>query len=139
MDNTVNITPETEVPTPTQVQAPTSTQKPKREARTVQQQLQDLEAKEKELQQKKKRLKAKLSSDERKQRTKRLIETGAMTEKVFGEVNMDTLLTTKRLAAIGLIVKQILDRDICDTDLQKFFNFLDLQEKRGRFFSNAMK
>lgn len=72
-----------------------------------------LQEKQKQLKAQEKALKAKQSAEERKKRTKRLIEIGATVENVLG-------------------------RPIEQSDLPKLKDFLEQQEKRGNYFSKAM-
>lgn len=72
-----------------------------------------LQEKQKQLKAQEKALKAKQSAEERKKRTKRLIEVGATVESVLG-------------------------RPIEQFDLPKLKEFLEQQEKRGNYFSKAM-
>jgi len=103
MENTINVNSE-----------PAEQKEKKREPRTIEQQLDELEKKRKEIIEKERRLKAKISAEERKKRTKRLIEVGATVESV-----------------LGLPIEK--------EDLPKLKNFLEAQEKRGGYFSAAMK
>jgi hypothetical protein len=86
----------------------------KREKRTLEMQLDDIAKQKKQLLERERRLKAKLADDERKKRTKRLIEIGASVESVLG-------------------------RKIEKSDLPKLIGFLSQQEERGGYFSAAMK
>lgn len=72
-----------------------------------------LEQKKEQLNQQVKQLKARKSQEERKARTKRLIEIGASVESVLG-------------------------RPIEHDELPKLIDFLKTQEQRGHFFSKAM-
>lgn len=72
-----------------------------------------LQEKQKQLKAQEKALKAKQSAEERKKRTKRLIEIGATVENVLG-------------------------RPIEQSDLPKLKEFLEQQENRGNYFSKAM-
>lgn len=69
--------------------------------------------KKEQLNQQVKQLKARKSQEERKARTKRLIEIGASVESVLG-------------------------RPIEHDELPKLIDFLNTQEQRGHFFSKAM-
>ena len=81
--------------------------------RTYQEQLEEIEKKEKQLKERKRDIKAKLSAEERKARTKRLIEVGG---------------------AVESVTKRPIEKD----DLPKLIKFLEDQEKRGRFLSKAL-
>ena len=72
-----------------------------------------LEEKKEQLNQQVKQLKARKSQEERKARTKRLIE-------------------------IGAAVESVLNRPIEHDELPKLIDFLKTQEQRGHFFSKAM-
>jgi hypothetical protein len=85
----------------------------KRETRTIEMQLDELAKQKKQLIEKEKRLKAKLTEDERKKRTKRLIEIGAAVESVLGDK---------------------IEKD----DLPNLIDFLAKQEERGGYFSATM-
>jgi len=61
-----------------------NTEERKHQPRTIEMQLEDIAERKRKLTEKEKRLKAKLSTQERNKRTKRLIEIGAVTEKVIG-------------------------------------------------------
>jgi len=77
-------------------------------------QLADLAEKKKQLLEKERRLKARLAEDERKKRTKRLIEIGACVESVFSD-------------------------KIEKEDLPALIDFLKKQDERGGYFSGAIK
>jgi len=81
--------------------------------RSIDEQILDIQEKQKILKEKERRLKAKLSAAERKKRTKHLIEIGASVEYVLGN-------------------------SIEKEDLPKLIAFLESQELRGHFFSSAM-
>lgn len=82
--------------------------------RTSEEQLADIQKKIEQLKAKEKQIKARHSQEERKARTKRLIEVGATVESVLG-------------------------RSIEKEDLPKLKSFLENQEQRGQFFSKAME
>lgn len=84
------------------------------EKRSIDERIAELQAKQKQLKEQEKRLKAKQSEAERKKRTKRLIEIGGAVENVLG-------------------------RPIESKDLPKLVAFLQKQEQRGEFFSKAMQ
>lgn len=81
--------------------------------RTIDEQIKALEEKEQILKARKQQLLAKNREQERKKRTKRLIEVGATVEKVLG-------------------------RPIEHEELPKLLAFLQQQEDRGQFFTKAM-
>ena len=98
----------------------TAEDKPKtKKRRTVDEQLADLEQQAKQLAEKKKKLLAQKSSDERKKRTKRLIELGGAVCKVLNE---DT--------AEGDVMN--------DNDVADLIAFLKKQNDRGNYFTTAM-
>ena len=80
---------------------------------TIDERIEKLEEKKEQLNQQVKQLKARKSQEERKARTKRLIEIGAAVESVLG-------------------------RPIEHDELPKLIDFLKTQEQRGHFFSKAM-
>lgn len=84
------------------------------EKRSIDERIAELQAKQKQLKEQEKRLKAKQSEAERKKRTKSLIEIGGAVESVLG-------------------------RPIESEDLPKLVAFLHQQEQRGGFFSKAMQ
>lgn len=81
--------------------------------RTIEERIAELQKKQEQLKAKEKALKAKQSQQERKARTKRLIEIGGAVESVLG-------------------------KPIPKEDLPKLINFLKQQEERGQYFSRAM-
>ena len=80
---------------------------------TFTERIEALHTKQKNLKEQEKRLKARQSNEERKKRTKRLIEVGATVEGVFG-------------------------RAIEKEDLPKLASFLEAQDKRGNYFTDWM-
>lgn len=82
--------------------------------RTTGEQITDLEKRMEQMATQKKQLLARKREEERKARTKRLIIIGAEVEKILG-------------------------RSIEEKDLPKLRRFLIDQERRGRYFSNAMR
>lgn len=83
------------------------------QSRTNEERIAEIEKKLKQLQARKRAIESKAKGEERKARTKRLIEIGGAVESVLGRA----------------IEKQ---------DLHKLIGFLKQQEERGLFFSNAM-
>lgn len=81
--------------------------------KTAEEKIAELQAKRQQLLEQEKKIKAQLAADQRKARTKRLIEVGATVEKVLG-------------------------RPIEKDDLPKLAAFLEGQEIRGNYFSRAM-
>lgn len=81
--------------------------------RPTEERLADIDKKMEQLKAQKRALQARQSAEERKKRTKRLIEVGATVEKVLG-------------------------RPIEQEELPKLLNFLKQQEERGQYFSKAM-
>lgn len=67
--------------------------------RSITERIAEIEAKENELKQKKKKLKAELSKQARNARTKRLIEVGAIVEKALG-IELDTPEKREKLLSI---------------------------------------
>ena len=83
------------------------------EKRSIDERILELQEKQKQLKEQEKKLKSQLTQAERKVRTKRLIEIGAIAENVLG-------------------------KPILKEDLLNFKEFLELQEQRGNWFSKAM-
>lgn len=81
--------------------------------RSYDERIAELQKKQEQLKAQEKVLKKRQSEAERKARTRRLIE-------------------------IGGIVAHILHRDLTDDDKMKFLNFLEMQERNGKYFSRAM-
>ena len=81
--------------------------------KTYEEQLEDLEKKLKEIKQEKKKLQAEHAQNERKKRTKHLIE-------------------------IGGVVYKVLNREFVDGDVERLVKFLSDQERRGEYLSRAM-
>lgn len=81
--------------------------------RPTEERISDIDKKMEQLKAQKRALQARQSKEERKKRTKRLIEVGATVEKVLG-------------------------RPIEHDELPKLLNFLKQQEERGQYFSKAM-
>ena len=76
--------------------------------------LSEIAKKKEQLDAQEKAIKKRQSEDERKKRTRRLIEMGGIVESVLG-------------------------RSTTDDDKIRFMNFLNKQESNGKFFSKAMK
>ena len=82
-------------------------------AKTKEERLSELEEKQKQLKEQAKRIRAQISADERKQRTKHLIEIGGAVYSVLGD-------------------------SFQDGDVEKLTAFLKQQDERGGYFSKAM-
>lgn len=81
--------------------------------KSTKEKISELQEKQKQLKAQEQKLKAKLAQDERKKRTRHLIEVGA-------------------------IVYKTLDRDFVDGDLERLAAFLKGQDNRGGYFTKAM-
>lgn len=82
-------------------------------AKTKEERLSELEEKQKQLKEQAKRIRAQISADERKKRTKHLIEIGGAVYSVLGD-------------------------SFQDGDVEKLIAFLKQQDDRGGYFSKAM-
>ena len=89
------------------------------ERKSYEDKLADIEEKEKQLKEQKKRLIAQHSQAERKKRTKRLIELGGAVCKVLNESTVE-----------GDVMN--------DTDVSDLIRFLQSQNDRGDYFTKAM-
>ena len=83
------------------------------EKRSLDERIAELQEKQKQLKEQEKKLKAKKSADERKQRTRHLIE-------------------------IGGTVYSVLGRDFVEGDVERLAAFLKGQDSRGDYFTKAM-
>ncbi len=83
------------------------------EKKTYDERIAELQKKQKQLKEQEKQLKAKRTQDERKKRTKHLIE-------------------------IGGTVYSVLGRDYCEGDVERLVKFLRGQDSRGNYFTDAM-
>ena len=81
--------------------------------RTIEEQIAELQKKQKELKEQEKRLRAKKSKEERAKRTKHLIEMGGT-------------------------IYSILGREYVEGDIERLAAFLKGQDNRGGYFSKAM-
>ena len=81
--------------------------------KTFEERMAEITKKQEQLKAREKAIKKKYADDERKKRTRRLIEFGGMVESVLG-------------------------RPTTDEDKIRFLNFLNKQEENGKFFSKAM-
>ncbi len=84
-----------------------------KEKRSYAERITELQEKQKQLKEQEKKLKAQQSKEERKKRTKHLIEIGGAVYSVLGDSYQEG-------------------------DVEKLIAFLKGQEQRGRFFSSAM-
>lgn len=84
-----------------------------KEKRSYAERIIELQEKQKQLKEQEKKLKAQQSKEERKKRTKHLIEIGGAVYSVLGD-------------------------NYQEGDVEKLIAFLKGQEQRGRFFSSAM-
>lgn len=83
------------------------------EKRSLDERITELQEKQKQLREQEKRLKAKRSAEERKIRTRHLIE-------------------------IGGAVYKVLEREYQDGDIERLIAFLNMQNQRGQYFNKAM-
>ena len=81
---------------------------------TAQAKLDKIDEQMKQLKARKKAILARVSQEQRKSRTRKLIQLGG-------------------------VVAKYLNREIDDTDIEKLDNFLNNQEERGEYFTKAMK
>lgn len=82
-------------------------------ARNYDERIADLQKRQEQLKAQEKALKKRQSADERKKRTKRLIEMGG-------------------------IIESVLERPVTDDDKIRLLNFLNKQEANGKYFTRAM-
>lgn len=137
----------------------------KKKKLTYEEKLRKIEEKEKQLKAKRRKLIAKHSQDERKARTRRLIQLGGMTEKYLGVLDsaedqthfaQDLMLIqvlrqeetrdepyTKEALQIALLIKKAIEkqlhRPLKKADVNLLRTFLEKQDERGGFFKDAMK
>lgn len=83
------------------------------EKKSKQERIADLQEKQKKLKEQERKLKAQISKEERKKRTKHLIEIGSAVYSVLGDSYQDG-------------------------DFEKLIAFLRQQDQRGNYFSSAM-
>lgn len=81
--------------------------------RTIEEQIAELQRKQKELKEQEKRLRARKSKEERAKRTKHLIE-------------------------IGGTIYSVLGREYVEGDIERLISFLKGQDSRGGYFTKAM-
>ena len=80
-----------------------------------------------------KKLQHQQKENERKVRTKRLIELGAQIESISGSPE-----AAASAAKMISVIKNILGRDFTERDPDLLLDFLQKQENNGQFFTNAM-
>ncbi|MCM1316062.1 MAG: hypothetical protein NC205_02580 [Prevotella sp.] len=83
-------------------------------AKTKQERLEELIEKQKQLKEQERKIRSQISADERKKRTKHLIEIGGAVYSVLGDSYQDG-------------------------DVERLIDFLQGQEQRGKYFSKAMR
>ncbi len=83
-------------------------------AKTKQERLEELVEKQKQLKEQERKIRSQISADERKKRTKHLIEIGGAVYSVLGDSYQDG-------------------------DVERLIDFLQGQEQRGKYFSKAMR
>lgn len=83
-------------------------------AKTKQERLEELIEKQKQLKEQERKIRSQISADERKQRTKQLIEIGGAVYSVLGDSYQDG-------------------------DVERLIDFLQGQEQRGKYFSKALR
>ena len=113
-----------------------------------------IQQRQEQLKAQEKALKARKTEAERKQRTKRLINIGASVESVLGyplpqgeRLNIflekirafENETPTEIRIAAGNIIEEITGRPLTSEDLPNLRKYLEGQEKRGSYFSKAMK
>ena len=95
-------------------------------ARTIEERMADIEARENRLKQQKKKLRAEASKKERNARTKRLIEVGAIVEKAL-EMSLDT--PEKKEALLHLLIDKRTNKQGQSTSYAAYFR--DYIEKQS--------
>lgn len=83
-------------------------------AKTKQERLDELVEKQRQLKEQERKIRSQISADERKKRTKHLIEIGGAVYSVLGDSYQDG-------------------------DVERLIDFLQGQEQRGKYFSKAMR
>lgn len=137
----------------------------KKKKLTYEEKLRKIEEKEKQLKAKRRKLIAKHSQEERKARTRRLIQLGGMAEKYLGVMDseedqarfaQDLMIIqairqeetendpyTKEALQIALLIKKAIEkqlhRPLKKADVNLLRTFLEKQDERGGFFKDAMK
>lgn len=138
------------------------TKKASKKALTFEEKLQKINEQAERLKAKKRKLMAQHSQQERKERTRRLIQLGGMAEKYIGimdteqkradfakmlsllqsflQQNKSTSVKELKLAvAIEKVIAAQLDRPLTQADVSTLQAFLKEQDDRGKYFSNAMR
>ena len=98
-------------------------------AKMLERQRQKTKAMEQDL----KKIGARIKENDRKARTKRLIELGAQIESISGSPK-----AAASAAKMISVIKNVLGRDLTERDPELLFDFLQKQENNGQFFTNAM-
>ena len=80
-----------------------------------------------------KKLEARQKENDRKARTKRLIDLGAKMESVFGGSE-----AAEYAFKISSVIQNVLGRSFTERDPDLLLEFLQKQENNGQFFTNAM-
>lgn len=137
----------------------------KKKKLTYEEKLRKIEEKEKQLKAKRRKLIAQHSQEERKARTRRLIQLGGMAEKYLGVLDsaedqarfvQDLMLIqvlrqeetknkpyTKEALQTALQIKKTIEkqlrRPLKEADVNLLHTFLEKQDERGGFFKDAMK
>ena len=70
--------------------------------------------------------------------TKRIGNTNYRVNVHFAENTTDTV-ADKLLCQIGGIVEKVLDRPLVEEDVMRLLNFLNQQERNGKYFTRAME
>lgn len=107
--------------------------------RTLEDRLESIRKKQAQLKAQEKELEGRLTEKDRKARTKRLIEVGAVVESLVGyPVDKDQLPTLRLPFQLKNELEQLLGRPFQENDLPKLIAFLKSQESRGGWFSKSM-
>lgn len=122
--------------------------------KSIEERIKDLQEKQEQYKARENALRARRTAEERKQRTKRLVTIGASVESILGyQLPQGDALSAflERLKALnvedhvgvlrtaGFIIENVLGRNLTVEDLPKLRNYLAGQEKRGKYFSKALK
>lgn len=113
--------------------------------RTYDEKLENLDERIAQLQEQKRKVKAQKSQEERKKRTRALIEVGAVVYSIIGEdfsyeeKDIEKLKSlTANYLKTGNAVYSVLNDEYRDGDIEKLTDFLQGQNDRGNYFSSAM-
>lgn len=107
--------------------------------RPFEKKIEEMKKKQEEYKAREKQYRARQSQAERKVRTKRLIEVGAVVESLVGQpVDKDKLPSLRVPFQLMKALEQILERPIQESDVPKLVAFLKSQEERGGWFTKAM-